>query len=204
MINRVQVFTPVYRLEPETIEAVFALEWEPLVWQFQRDNPDDNGRVNILHQYQRAPERFLIGGDDALLVIESDIIPPKNTIEKLAALDADVAYGVYRFRVSNVINIFEKYPGKPRNEGESLSIHPRKLANARRVGKVHCSGAGLGCVLIKRHVLQSIQFRLEGPQGAHCDTFFNRDVLHAGFTQMADMSVICGHKNEEGEILWPF
>jgi hypothetical protein len=207
---RTQVFTPVYRLEPETIEAVFRLEWPgPLSWIFQRDNPEDGstpggGRVNTLHQYQKARERFLLGNDDAMLVIESDIIPPADALVKLANLDADCAYGVYRFRTSNIINIFERYDAKPRNLGESLSIHPRKLLAARRRVRIPCSGAGLGCTLIKRHVLKAIQFRFEGERGAHCDTFFNRDVLQAGYSQMADMSVVCGHKTEEGEILWPF
>lgn len=205
MISKVQVFTPVCRLESETIQAVLRLEWpEPLSWILQRDNPTDNGRVNILHQYQMARERFLQGTDEAMLVIESDIIPPKDALQKLAALDADVAYGVYRFRTSNIINIFERYSEKPKNMGESFSIHPKKLAWARKRVRIPCSGAGLGCVLIKRHVLTAIQFRMEGKDGAHCDTFFNRDVLQAGYSQMADMSVICGHVNEQGEILWPF
>lgn len=201
-MKRVQVFTPVYRLEPETVEAVLAIRWSgPLNWIFQRDNPTDDSRLNILHQYQSGRERFLAGDDEALLVVESDIIPPPDAIQKLAALDADVAYGVYRFRVSNVINVFERYPGRPRNEGESLSLHPHKLRRAVSAGRTACSGGGLGCALIKRHVLERIEFRLEDT--AHCDTYFNRDVLRGGFSQMAEMSVVCGHKREDGVILWP-
>lgn len=212
MINRVQIFTPVYRLEPKTVQAIFALQWEgPLSWVFQRDNPDNGtdreaGRQNILHQYQQARQRFLCGNDDALLVIESDIIPPPDTLQKLAALDVDMAYGVYRFRVSNVVNIFERYPDNPdgtppRNEGSSLSLKRRFLADAIRAGRIACTGGGLGCVLIKRHVLEVIDFRLE--ENAHCDSYFNRDAMQRGFKQMADMSVVCGHKSESGEILWP-
>lgn len=203
MIQRVQVFTPVYRLEAETVAAVLALEWAgPLAWVFQRDNPSRDGRVNILHQYQQARARFLAGGDDALLVVESDIIPPPDALRKLAALGSDVAYGVYRFRTTAVINVFERYPGTPRNEGESLSIHPAKLAAARAAGVVACSGGGLGCALIARHILERIEFRMEDT--GFCDTYFNRDVMHQGYRQMADMSVICGHKDENGRVLWPF
>lgn len=202
MIERVMVFTPVYRLEPETVTAVFALEWDgSLTWVFQRDNPGADGRENITHQYQQGRRRFLESEADALMVIESDIIPPPETIKRLAALDCDVAYGVYRFRVSDVVNVFERYPGQPRNEGESLSIYPRKLAKARQAGAVRCSGGGLGCALIHRHVLEAFDFRLEAT--GHCDTYFNRDVLRAGMRQMADMTVVCGHKNEAGVILWP-
>lgn len=203
-IHDVMVFTPVYRLEPETVTAVLALQWGgPITWIFQRDNPGGGGgNGDHLHQYQRARDVFLSGSYEAMLVIESDIIPPPDTLKKLAALNSDVAYGVYRFRVSNVINIFERYPGTSRNMGESLTIHPHKLRRAVHVGTTPCSGAGLGCTLIRRNVLEALPFRLE-ENTAHCDTWFNIDVLRGGFSQWADMSVVCGHKDEKGEILWP-
>ena len=147
---------------------------------------------------------FLAGSYDSMLVIESDIIPPVDTLQKLAALDADCAYGVYRFRASNVINIYERYPQPARNMGESLSVHPRKLKAAAKQGIYPCSGAGFGCILIKRKVLEEVPFSTEWPKnGAHCDTFWNMAVYQKGYSQMADMSVICGHKTPEGEILWP-
>ena len=146
----------------------------------------------------------MAGRYDAMMIIESDIIPPKDAMTKLARMDTDLAYGVYRFRLSNVVNIFEMYPGRPRNVGESLSIRPGKLAAAVGAGITKCSGAGFGCLMIKRHVLEQIEFRVEWPKnGGHCDSPFTRDAMRMGFEQMADMSVICGHKDEQGQILWP-
>lgn len=223
MIKDVLVFTPVLRLEPETVQAIFALEWEGAIsYLFQRDNPRvaaegaseaqerATGVANHHHQYQRGRQVFLQGAYDAMLVIESDIVPPPFALQRLAALDADVAYGVYVFRRNNVINIFERYPdnnGQPaRNVGESLSLHPRKLQAALHAGKVACSGAGLGCALIKRHVLERFAFRIlteEMTPQVHCDTWFTHDVHGAGFKQVADMTVVCGHKREDGEVLWP-
>lgn len=203
----VLVFTPVWRLEEETVKAVLGLEpVGPISFLFQKDNPGEDGKRNHLHQYRRGREVFLAGRFEAMLVVESDIIPPWDALSRLAALDCDVAYGVYRFRQCEVINVFEKYPDKngvpPRNIGESLSLHPDKLRRAVRDGVVECSGAGLGCVLIKRKVLEVIDFWRED-EGAHCDTYFNRDAMREGFRQMADMSVVCGHKDERGVIHWP-
>lgn len=206
MVRDVLVFTPVYRLEPATIAAVMALEWEgPLSFLLQRDNPHGVGKLDHLHQYERGRQTFLAGSWDGMLVIESDIVPPADALQKLAALDADCAYGVYTFRGGqNIINVWERYPGNPRNEGESLSIHPQKLAEARRRGVVRMSGGGLGCVLIKRHVLEATPFRLgDGLRGGFCDTYFNRDVMRQGLMQMADMSVECGHVDTDGVTLWP-
>lgn len=208
----VLVFTPVYRLEPETVEAIFALEWDgPISYLFQRDNPHPGnerhtGVANHLHQYRRGREAFLHGRYDAMLVVESDIVPPTFALQRLAALECDVAYGVYVFRRHRAINIFERYPQPARNPGESLSVSPRKLAAALRAGVVACSGAGLGCTLIRRHVLERFDFRTLSaelhPQ-VHCDTWFTHDVYGAGMSMMADMSVVCGHKDENGEMLWP-
>ena len=212
MVEDILVFVPIWRLEPETIEAVHKLEWEgPLSLLLQNDNPHPEMRdklkrkvLNHYHQYTRAREVFLARRYDAMMVIESDIIPPPDAIQKLAALDIDVAYGVYRFRLANVVNIFELYPGKPKNVGESISLRPGRLEAAVEAGITKCSGAGFGCTMIQRHVLEAIEFRIEWPRnGGFCDTPFTNDVHRHGFGQMADMSVICGHKDEQGRILWP-
>lgn len=201
---KVFVFTPVYRLEPETVTALLALEHDgPLGLYLQRDNPHADARDNITHQYQAGRRAFLATDYDAMLVIESDIVPPPDTLRRLAALGADVAYGHYVFRVTPVSNVFERYPGQPANEGESLSIWPEKYAAAVTAGVVDCSGAGLGCALIRRHVLERFDFHHPASDGGHCDTWFNRDVLRAGMLQRADMQLMCGHKTTDGKVLWP-
>ncbi len=209
----VLVFTPVYRLEPETVAAVLALEWDgPISWLFQRDNPhrgDDATAVGVqnhLHQYQRGREVFLSGPYDAMLVIESDIIPPPDALRRLAALDCDLAYGAYVYRNSRVVNIYERYPQPAANVGESLSLHPGKWLAALAAGVVDCSGGGLGCVLIRRPVLERLAFRTLSPAmrpKVHCDTWFTVDAYSAGYTMRADTRVQCGHKTEDGEVLWP-
>lgn len=210
-IRDVLAFTPVYRLEPETVQALFALEWGgPLSFLLQRDNPGPNGIVNHLHQYTRGREVFLLGPYDAMLIVESDIIPPPDALTRLAALDCDVAYGVYVFRskVSPVVNVFERYPdnnGRPaRNAGESLTV--RGLwRQAQRRGVVPCSGGGLGIILVKRHVLKAVPFALpdDGDPRTFCDTPWTQAVYQAGYTMRADTRVICGHKDTDGEVLWP-
>lgn len=201
---RVFVFTPIYRLEPETVGALMALEHDgPLALYLQRDNPHPSGNANITHQYQAGRRAFLASDYDAMLVVESDIIPPPDAIRRLADLRADVAYGHYQFRTTPISNVYERYPGQPRNEGESLSLNPKKYKAARRAGRVVCSGAGLGCVLIQRHVLERFDFRDVPGDGGSCDVWFNRDVLRAGMIQRADMDLVCGHKDEQGRIRYP-
>ena len=207
----VMVFTPVLRLEAATVQALMALEHDgPLTLVLQRDNPrqTDNGRMdgwaNHLHQYQRGRELFLASRCDAMLVIESDIIPPADTIRRLAALPAAVAYGCYVFRGGNVVNILERYYGWPRqarNMGESLT--PRGLwPAALKAGMIDCSGSGLGCVLIRREVIEKAPFEAP-PSGGFFDWHWTQTVYAQGWRMMADTWLHCGHVETDGTVLWP-
>jgi len=210
----VLVFTPLLRFEAETREAIFAMRWDgPISYLFQRDNPHGDpyeadpwdgrgvGIRNHLHQYQRGREVFLQGRYDAMLVVESDIVPPPNTLQDLAAMEVDLAYGCYLLKPHRIVNVFELYTQPASNIGESLSIWPGKWQEALKQGIVPCSGAGFGCVLIKRWVLERVEFRVEWPQnGAHCDSFFTQDVYKLGAKMAASTAVLCKHIGEDGTV----
>jgi hypothetical protein len=220
----VLVFTPVLRLEPETRQAIFSLEWDgPITILLQRDNPHFSREIrdrwevdgtdelkaahaNVLHQYQRGQEVFLKGRYEAMLIIEHDVIPPKDTLKRLASLEADLAYGVYYFRGDDpVLNVFQRYypwPQMSRNTGESLSAHPDLLKKAIQAGVTECSGGGLGCVLIRRRVLEETPFEAPKDPG-YFDTEWVYKAHAAGYKMMADMRVVCGHKLPDGKILKP-
>ncbi len=181
-----------------------ALEWPgPLSLLLQRDNPTGNGVQDHLHQYQRGRETFLRGSYDGMLVIESDIVPPPDTLKRLAALECDIAYGCTVFRNktwTHVVNIMERYPQPARNTGESLTVRGLWQA-ALRQGVIECSGSGLACILIQRHVLEAIDFRVE--DGTFCDNWWTRDVYSAGYSMKADTRVLCDHIDTDGTVLRP-
>lgn len=207
----VMVFTPILRLEPATVRALCLMESAgPLTVVLQRDNPAGKPYEDHLHQYQRGRRLFLVGGYDAMLVIESDIIPPQDTLQRLAALGVDVAYGSYLFRGDGqpVTNILERYYSRPetrhkpaRNIGEPLSERGLYQAAVRQ-GVIDCSGSGLGCILIKRNVVEAVPFE-RPPAGGFFDMAWTEAVYRAGYRMKADMSVKCGHVNKDGSVLWP-
>lgn len=205
-MNDVLVFTPVLRLEPETVRSIFALEWGgALSFLLQRDNPTGNPFRDHLHQYQRGREHFLAGNYDGMLIVESDIILPADTLPRLAALESDVAYGCYLYRSGKVVNILERYKPypEPANPGESLSIrHLWHAAQAK--GIIDCSGGGLGCILVKREVIESIPFddQFTHGGGQFFDFPWTCAVYDAGFRMMADCDVQCGHIDQDGTELW--
>lgn len=202
----VLVFTPVYRLETETVAAIFSLEWDgPVSLLLQRDNPSGDPYADHLHQYRRGQEAFLAGPYEALLVIESDIIPPADTLTRLAALECDLAYGCYQFRGGDVCNVLRRYypwPEMSLNIGESLQVTPGLWQAARRLGVIDCSGAGLGCLLIRRYVLEETPFE-PARNGGFFDWEWTQTVYRKGCRMRAEMNVLCGHKDVDGRVLWP-
>jgi hypothetical protein len=198
------VFTPVLRLEAETVEGIFSLEWDgPLSILLQRDNPQVTGYANHWHQYERGQEVFLRGRYEAMLVIEDDVIPPKEALTRLARLECDIAYGCYVFKGGEVVNVLERYTSWPkttRNFGESLTVRGLWQAAVRK-GIVECSGSGFGCTLIRRGVLEETPF-CEVP-GAFFDWAWTEAAFRKGYRMMADTGIVCGHKFPDGSVRWP-
>lgn len=209
MIKRVLCYCPTLRLEPESVEAILAQEWDGgFDVIFTRDNPfpvsgEDKHRegefANIAHAYHKAQLLTIAGGYDALYIVESDNIPPPDALKRLAELDAPVAYGVYVLRHGKpVVNVLE-FAGP--QLGMSLSLNPQKLREAWGK-KMRVSGIGFGCILIRRDVLLRVVMR-PGPGYTAPDWAFAEDCLKLDIPQWADLGVLVGHKTPDGRILWP-
>jgi hypothetical protein len=75
----------------------------------------------------------------------------------------------------------------------SLSNYPEELKQARQEVIWKISGAGFGCTLIRRQVLERIEFRESGDHNASPDLGFAEDVLRAGFEQYGRFDVPVWH-----------
>lgn len=209
-MTSVLVFTPTWEIDrgtamrPETAASVrgqvFSGDFEWVVGLHNPYQPVGGNARNVLAQYQDARSRFLASDHDALLTVEHDMVLPPDAIQKLWDTDADIVYGVYMFRHGSIVlNAWEYIGGK--NLGESLSLHPAKLEQARRKGVIRVSGCGFGCTLIRRHVLEAIEFRHDGTDQWSPDIPFAMDAQRAGYVSVARFDVPCGHY--DGEVLIP-
>lgn len=163
------------------------------------DNKEDHYE-NVTRKYNSARATFLAGDWSHFFAVEHDMIVPPDALEKLMRLDVDIAYGLYALRHGdhdwNAYTLLEKY------RGISLS---RDKFRARQAwgGAVEINGVGLGCTLIKRHVLEALPFRHF--KGVHCDWALANDAQTHGYIQAVDTSVICGHVSltPSPRIFWP-
>ncbi len=159
------------------------------------------GYRNLCAKYEHARKLALAGGYDALLTIESDMIVPPDTVTRLTAVDADVAYGLYCSRHGR--HQWLAFTTLESNFGWTISDN---WGEARQTwGKViETQGCGMGCTLIWRHVLETVPFRLaRGPLVAN-DWHFSLDLQAHGYVQKHDLGVVCGHIAPDPlRIIWP-
>lgn len=217
---------PEYGIKQATLDSIMALEHDDVLDRVlsTNDNPHGTPFENVTRQHNKARDMALYGDYDALLSVEADMIVPPDTISRLIDCNADISYGLYvwRFRPQrwNVYTEIGLWGGR------SVNHYPHEGRAAW--GKiVDTAGLGMGCTLICRNVLQNLRFRIYdgthswlndvyGEQFDHleidqarahpmmiCDDWFLAlDAEHYGFSQRANMGVVCGHIKDD-IALWP-
>lgn len=190
-----------------TKASIEALKWDgKLTVEYSTHNPYPLGvkdSVNILLQYQRARAMCIEGDYDALLTVEHDMVLPADTLEKLWAVDKPVVYSVYVMR-HGPLRLSAWTVKRPVEHGLAIDLHPEEYRNALEKKVVPVTGIGTGCTLIRREVLEKIDFRREGGgyRPAH-DIGFAMDLMDAGIEQYAHFDAPSGHILPTGEVLWP-
>jgi len=154
---------------------------------------------------QRQGQRIFLNGDwDAALFVESDMIYPADALGKLAALNADIAYGLYcsRWRYKWLLTIGEER-GQPRGY---LSDNTRRaMRDAGRV--IDVTGKGTGITLIRREVMAQVEFHARNHHFS--DHWLAAQAIQYGWRQKADLSVLCGHivhtdyEDDTRGVVWP-
>lgn len=182
---------------PQSIETIYRQQWRGGSVTHYCPSGGDHVDEPVTAKYVDARAAFLAGSWNYFLCAESDMILPLDALQKLADLDTDIAYGVYCWRERPTD--WSAYTSLTVDAGSSITKRPDTARECW--GKViEVAGVGQGCTLIKRHVIEAMPFR--GRKGAGCDWCFSIDAQYNGYTQLADLSVICGHINKD-TVLYP-
>ena len=203
--DKILLYCPLYpgepRIHPRTLESIFAIRWpgqlDIVLGRNDSDSPEGLQEKHklITQKYNQARLLALHGNYQALFTVEADMVIPPDALEKLIAVEADVAYGLYLSRHS-----LKWYLHLPKGDGHIKASNSEKLRREVWGKVVHSAGLGMGCTLIKRNVLEKISFRME--ESAANDFYLAQDCRRHNFSQMHDCSLLCGHIDED-EILWP-
>jgi hypothetical protein len=194
---RVLVVTPLLRdavtqrtaLYGRPLQSIFNLRW-PGQLDHYLPNGGDSGRGNdnVTRKYADARCVALEGDYDAMLCAESDMLVPADGLEKLAALDVQVAYGLYAMRHKELA--WCAATELTEMKWRSLSADPDQ-ARAVWGQVVDVKGVGLGFTLIRRDVFEAVPFR--NWRGVSNDWAFGCDCQGLGIRQVCHLGVVCGH-----------
>ena len=185
------------RLEPRMVESVreaivnspcrvdwFLVRGNPT--PFETTHPVQVKKLEIQDQVanlNRGVNLFLGSGYPYLLIIESDIIVPKDLLHRLMSRRADVITGLARLRQEpHRLNcMWGETPVAVTDRCEAIDKF------------------GLACLLLRRRVIEQTMFKVDYELGP--DFRFAKDCVEAGFSCMCDTAVKCKHILADGTVL---
>ena len=162
----------------------------------------DNSRERITNGYNKLREIFLNGDYEYLMIIESDIIPPKHIIESLMEHDKDVCCATYMIGRKGERHPCLFKPGLIKRKVGSIYIKMVDHHQAKELdGDLwEVKGmSGMGCHLIKRKVLEKLSFH--HGVSHHCDAEFHNDLHKEGIEDYIDTGILCKHYGKIDEWL---
>jgi len=155
---------------------------------------DYRGRMVTSHNKLR--EEFLKSKADYLFILDQDVIPPKDIVERLVKHKKDVVVGLYKLYLDTGETDAEKAElnccWRARGELKNGVLRSKWLEDELlNTGLIEWTGGfATGCVLLSRKVLEDTIFRHEGNLQ---DSIYWKDVLNRGYKIYIDTDIMCEH-----------
>ena len=161
-------------------------------------------RERVIYSRNMIREMVLQNGYDYFLSLEQDVIPPVDVIERLMRHQKPAVSGVYY----KEFYVTYKYKGKAvKQRKQIMPLICTLLPGMENSDRAHlCTtkevdgdkffqirGAGLGCILIHRDVMERIAFRSDRDKGTFDDLCFSNDLYKMKIPMYVDTSVKCKH-----------
>lgn len=194
-MRQVLIAVPTFEsILPETFKSIYGLDI-PVDTQCQFD---------FVKGYDCARARTAIAdeavqyGFDYVLMVDSDVILPSNTLVDLLEGDPEVVLGIYPRKNTTTGQTEIFLPGH-KDFVDANNLNLDKLDTEPYSGRFEAKGGGLGCALIKVDILKKIPkpwFNyVMYPNGNVLseDNFFCDRATGYGFKIQADGRVRCAH-----------
>ena len=168
-------------------------------WGYVRSREAGVGRSTFAYYALKDPKVT------HLYFVDSDVVPPPNTLQKLLAHDLPIVAGIYPMNVNR-----EKAWSFKTDGGSKVYGDWRRWGTKLSDGLMEATAIGGSTLLVKREVFA----KLERPwflivykpidEEGRCydygeDEYFSKIAIEAGYNIMVDPTIICKHFNY-GEI----
>ncbi len=137
------------------------------------------------------------GGYDYMLMLESDIFPPLDIIERLLMHQKQVVGATYFIGEGSQSHLMiQDIEQRGNLVRETINIDGG-FDFVRMNGKLQkVYNIGFGCLMLHKSVFEKINFHCQRGIGAHSDTFFYVDLNSAKIPVFLDTSILCRHENQ--------
>jgi hypothetical protein len=197
----------------------------PSNWKTQKiaQSAKERGVDVLVRKHNLMSKRMISGGYSHLFLLESDVFPPANTIERLLAHDKDMVTAVYLLRgeAVTVLDLPDTEVNRARYNGslaqkalmcvrdetapavwgiEDNKVRFWRLEDMmKQRGLVEVAAAGVGAVLIRKAVLKAVPFAPEST-GKHADDFpfYHKARWEHNFILYVDTDILCQHRHDYG------
>lgn len=186
----------------DVIVTLDGINWDiPIGWHCQRlvDDPAliIHGRLARMRKGQR--QLFLSGDWTHLYWHDSDMVPPVDIIPRLLALDVPVASGIYNRRGDKEVClcVFSRFGVREGERPGDTVVDEIEMVD----GVASMAGAGMGCMLVQRDILERFGFREPSSytmDGNGEDVRWCRDLYEAGIPVTVDWKLPCWHVDDDG------
>ena len=175
---------------PETFKSIYGLERpEDCFCYFDFIRGYDCARAR-----NKIAESAIKYNFDYVLMVDSDIILPADTLVKMLDDPKEVCLGCYP-RKNTKTGVFEIFKLGQKDYIETFNYDEL----VEKQGKIEIKGGGFGCVMIKVDILKNLSypyFRYVEYENGEClseDNYFCSNATKAGYKIYAETDVICGH-----------
>ncbi len=181
-------FNPVFYDISNNEEFTKPLKSEGYEVKRLREEGEDLSRDLHVKVRSQMKEDFLEREETHLFFLKGTVLPPFDTMVKLLVMDKPIATGVFlgvqdfngkKLLSPNLRGLSEE------QEGAATRV-PVKQVVPSRVGEVY--GCELGCSLVKREVLEEVEFKKHSLRLGE-DYIFCKEAREKGFRTYADSSV---------------
>ena len=161
---KILIAVPTYEtIYPDTFKSIYDLEsgGHELVFNYIRGYDVATARNNIAFKLQQE-------NADYVLMIDNDMVIPKNALVNLLDDEKDVCLGYYAHRGDNNLydgevatyKIYDPQGEKYFNYTADARYTAAQMKDFRESGtyKIQIHGAGMGCALIKASVFDKIKY----------------------------------------------
>lgn len=150
---------------------------------------NERSKIRLTNAQNLLRDKFLEGDYTHLLMLEQDLIVPKNYIEQLLEHDKDVVGGWYYITQIPRPCLCREWTLV------DMKFCPR-VPLMQDLGKkrlMKCFSGSFGVSLIKRKVLEEIKFKVYQRFTQHSDTWFYFDCEKKGFEVWTDTDLLIPH-----------